>query len=201
MTEADTRRPDLPHLEADQQILFSALLDRGIEGRSLLDVGCGTGRLHHRLLAEGASSAVGVELSEEYLEKARALSLQLGHQDRTSYLKGDFMKLADRIEPADLVLLDKVVHCTHDPQTLIQQSAAHAQTLVALTFPANRPLLRLSMQLLGPILRLVLPFRVRFTAPDQIRAWIRGCGFERAFWHDSEMWHTEIYRRCEAPVD
>jgi 2-polyprenyl-3-methyl-5-hydroxy-6-metoxy-1,4-benzoquinol methylase len=185
-------------LDSTQQLLFDALKARGIEGHSVLEIGCGTGGLHHRLLAEGASSVTGIELQAQYLAKARARARELGHDDRTTYHKGDFMKLADRLEPADIVILDKVVHCTHDPKRLIRQSAAHTRSLYAVAFPARRPLLAMSMCLLSPILRMVLPFRVRFSPPDTIRAWIRDNGFERVFRHDTETWHTEIYERRDS---
>ena len=197
--------PDRPsseriRLDSTQQLLFDALKARGIEGRSVLEIGCGTGGLHHRLLAAGASSAVGIELQATYLAKAEERARELGHNDRMTYYKGDFMKLADRIEPADIVILDKVVHCYHDPESLIRRSTAHARSLYAVAFPDRRPLLALSLRLLGPILRLFLPFRVRFTAPDTIRTWIRQNGFERIFDHNSEAWHTEVYER-RRPMD
>jgi len=182
-------------LDSTQQLLLDTLVAQGISGSSVLEIGCGAGRLHQHLLAEGASSAVGVELIAEQVEKAKSLAHDLGLDDRTTYLRGDFMKLADQIEPADVVILDKVIHCTRDPEELIRRSTAHTRSLYAVAFPANRPLLRMAMRLLGPLLRLFLPFRVRFTPPDTIRAWIRENGFDLVFRHDSETWHTEIYAR------
>jgi len=105
------------------------------------------------------------------------------------------MTLAHQVEPADITILDKVIHCYHDPESLIRQSAAHTRFLYAIAFPARRPLLALTLRLLSPLLRLVLPFRVRFSPPETIRAWIRENGFERTFQHDAEMWHVEIYGR------
>ena len=125
----------------------------------------------------------------------RALARSEGVADRVTYYREDFMELVDQIEPADLVILDKVVHCTHDPEGLIRRSTGHTRSLYAVAFPARRPLLALSMRLLSPLLRLVLPFRVRFSTPDTIREWIRGNGFERVFRRDSDMWHVEIYTR------
>jgi len=50
-------------LDSTQRILFDTLADRGVEGCTLLEIGCGVGRLHQRLLLEGASSAIGIELN------------------------------------------------------------------------------------------------------------------------------------------
>ena len=183
------------HLDSTQQLLFDALKAQGIDGRTVLEIGCGTGGLHHQMLLDGASSAVGIELSADYLAKAKARSHGLGHDDRTTYLEGDFVKLADRIEPADITILDKVVHCYHDPRTLIRHSTAHTRTLYAVSFLRSQWILRVSMRLLGPFARLFLPFRVRFSRPELIRAWIREEGFERIFHAEGETFYTEIYAR------
>ncbi|MFC2106079.1 class I SAM-dependent methyltransferase [Candidatus Bipolaricaulota bacterium] len=193
----DRQQSESTRLDSTQQLLFDALKAQGVEGHSVLEIGCGAGRLHQHLLEEGASSAVGIELIAEQVEKAKASAHNLGLDDRAMYFKGDFMKLAAEIEPADITILDKVVHCYHDPRLLIRESAAHTKSVYAVAFPAKRPLLAMSMRLLSPILRLFLPFRVRFFPPDTIRAWIRENGFERTFQQDTEMWHTEIYARCE----
>jgi len=187
--------PNRAELDSTQQLLCDALRPCIIQGMTILEVGCGDGRLHRRLLEEGAASAVGVELQTNYIEKAERLAREEGVADRVTYYRDDFMKLADRIEPADIVILDKVVHCTHDPEALIRRSTAHTRSLYAVAFPVPRPLLRTSMRLLSPLLRLFLPFRVKFSPPERIREWIRSCGFERVFKRDNDMWHVEIYER------
>ena len=93
-----------------------------------------------------------------------------------------------RLEPADITILDKVVHCDHDPDRLIRRSTSHTRSLCAVAFPAHRR-----------FLRLVLLFRVRSSPPDTIRARIGGHGLERAFRQDTEMWHTGIYIRQGDP--
>jgi len=189
-------RSHQPSLDSTQRILFDALTDRGVAGRTILEVGCGDGRLHRRLLDEGAVSAVGIELQERYIVAAKDLARNENLDDRVTYYSDDFMELADALGPADIVILDKVVHCTHDPERLIRLSTATARSLYAVAFPAPRPLLRTSMRLLGPLLRLALPFRVRFSPPEQIRSWIRENGFERVFRQETEMWHVEIYEKA-----
>ncbi|MCJ7754866.1 MAG: hypothetical protein MUP13_09910 [Thermoanaerobaculales bacterium] len=105
------------------------------------------------------------------------------------------MDLADQIEPADITILDKVVHCYHDPRTLIRRSTAHTRTLYAVSFLRSRWILRVSMRILGPFARLFLPFRVRFSRPEAIRTWIREEGFDRIFHAEGETFYSEIYRR------
>jgi 2-polyprenyl-3-methyl-5-hydroxy-6-metoxy-1,4-benzoquinol methylase len=182
-------------LEPNQEQLLAALRAQGLEGCRVLDIGCGTGHLHHRLLDEGAASVVGVELSSDYLEQAKALARELGHEDRVTYLTGDFMELADQIEPADVTILDKVVHCYQEPESLVRQSTAHTRLLYALSFPRNSWRMRLIIGCLGPLARLFLPFRPRFSRPEAIRAWVREADFIRLSHDETKMWHTEVYVR------
>ena len=59
----DQRQEERAGLEPSQEQLLAALRAQGIEGRRVLEIGCGVGHLHHRLLDEGAASVVGVEFS------------------------------------------------------------------------------------------------------------------------------------------
>ncbi|MFC2095118.1 class I SAM-dependent methyltransferase [Candidatus Bipolaricaulota bacterium] len=197
----DQKEPASMQLDSTQQVILDALIARGIEGRSILEIGCGTGGLHHQLLAEGAASAIGVELSADYLAKAKARSRDLGHEDRATYHKGDFVELADQIEPADITILDKVVHCYHDPRLLIRESTAHTRNLYAVSFLKNRWILRVAMRLLGPFMRFFFPFRIRFSHPEKIRFWIQEEGFELGFQAEGETFHTEIYTRMDNTAD
>jgi magnesium-protoporphyrin O-methyltransferase len=154
--------------------------------------------LHHRLLADGAASVVGVEFNFDYLTEAQAIALELGHQDRVTYLQGDFMDLASRIEPADVTVLDRVVHCYQEPERLVRQSAAHTRCLYGLSYPRNtwrmRWIIRMSRVMVG-LAR--LPWTPRFSLPDHIRSWIRSAGLQRLSHSQTGMWHTEVYARLD----
>ena len=182
-------------LSPDQEKLLADLLSQGIEGSTVLDIGCGTGRFHHRLLQEGASSVVGVELSPAYLETAMALARELSDQDRVTYYEGDFLELAERIGSADVTVLDKVIHCCHDPERLIREAVVHTTRIFAITFPSNHWRIRWIIRLIGPLSRWLLPFRVRFSQPEAVRRWLREEGFGRRTCGSSGMWHSEVYVR------
>jgi magnesium-protoporphyrin O-methyltransferase len=182
-------------LEPNQEQLLAALRVQGVKGRSVLEVGCGTGYLHQYLLDEGAVSVVGVDFSVDDLEQAKALARTLGYQERVTYLAGDFMELAGKIEPADVTVLDKVVHCYQEPERLVRQSAAHTRLLYALTFPRDCWQMRLFIRCLGPIAGRFLPYRPTFSPPEAIRTWVREAGFVRLSHDETERWHTEVYVR------
>ena len=192
----DKQQVQQNELEPNQEQLLAALRSQGLGGRRVLEIGCGTGHLHHRLLDEGAASVVGVDLSVAYLEEAKALARARGHEDRATYFEGDFTELAGQIEPADVTILDKVVHCYQEPERLVRQSTAHTRFLYALTFPRDRWRIRWMIRVVGTLTRLFpMPFRVRFSRPEAIRSWVREAGFERLVHDESGMWHTEVYVR------
>ena len=132
-------RVQLGKLEPNQEQLLaalrSALRSEGLQCCSVLDIGCGSGHIHLHLLQEGACTGVGVEFGSDYLEEARGLARSLGHEDRVTYLQGDFMELANQIEPADVTILDKVVHCYQQPSFSSAKSTAHTRFIYGLTYP------------------------------------------------------------------
>ena len=54
--------------------LMTALGRSRVEGRTVLDLGCGTGDLALATLARGATRATGVDLGPQAIEEARTLS-------------------------------------------------------------------------------------------------------------------------------
>ena len=45
------------------KILIDAIISRGVDGKTLLDIGGGVGAIQHELLKAGASKSIGVEAS------------------------------------------------------------------------------------------------------------------------------------------
>ena len=93
--------------KAQEQILVGATHD-SIQGREVLDIGCGIGALHLTLLRDGAGHSIGVDMSEGMVRQAQQLASELGLQEKASYLVGDFVALADLLPESDITLLDKV---------------------------------------------------------------------------------------------
>ncbi len=62
--------------EAAAELLFAALADGALEGRSVLDLGCGTGRLAIGAARLGAAPVVGVDVDPALLELARRAAIE-----------------------------------------------------------------------------------------------------------------------------
>jgi magnesium-protoporphyrin O-methyltransferase len=118
--------------------MLDAVRREGIEDASVLDIGGGIGTIQFELLDAGAGRATSVEASAAYLRVAREESRRRGLADRIAYEAGDFVELADGVEPADVVTLDRVICCYPDMESLVGRSAERARRVYALVYPQDR---------------------------------------------------------------
>ena len=70
--------------------LVEFLQDRGLEGKTVLDIGSGIGALHMELLLAGAERATGVDASPTNIAAARTLADEMGVADRVEERPGGF---------------------------------------------------------------------------------------------------------------
>ncbi len=117
--------------------LLDALRPAGMAGLSLLDIGGGIGVIQHELRAAGVGAITGVDASRAYLALAREEAERRGYAGDARYVYGDFVALADQIEPADIVTLDRVVCCYPDMAALMHSAAAKARRLLGLVYPRD----------------------------------------------------------------
>lgn len=179
-----------------QQQLVSAISETGIEGSSLLDIGCGVGYLHQSLLKSGAGEALGVDLSERMIAEARALAAEQSLADRTNYIQGDFVALAAELSGADVTILDKVVCCYPDAKTLIERSLEKTGRVYALTYPRAHWVNRIMTGVEAFCLKIVrCDFRPYVHDPASIETWIEGGGFRKQTQHTTWIWLTQVYIR------
>ena len=89
--------------------LVEFLQERGLEGKTVLDIGCGIGALHMELLLAGAETATGVDASHTNIAAARTLADEMGVADRVEERQGNFVELQDGIPAADIVTLDRAI--------------------------------------------------------------------------------------------
>jgi len=116
--------------------LYEQLAEIGFAGRTVLEIGCGYGRLLVGALLAGASSATGVELDDDALDETRKRAEEAGVGDRISLIEGDgaVVELARH----DMVVLDRVICCYDDVDRLVDQATRAAGSIVAMTVPESR---------------------------------------------------------------
>lgn len=182
--------------EPSQKQLMAGLEQVGYREASVLDIGCGVGHLHQTLLEQGASATVGIDLAPKMLSEAKDWANERGLGDRVNYVEGDFMTLDERMDNADICLLDKVVCCYPDAQGLVQKSLAKTKRVYGLTYPRDRWFIRLGAEVIACLLWLIRSdFRSYVHDPVQIERWISGDGFEKRFEDQTAAWLTQVYVR------
>lgn len=111
---------------------------RAAPGYALLEVGGGIGDIQLELLESGAASATNVELATRWEETASELIRARGLDDRIERRVGDFVREADAVPPADVVIMNRVVCCYPDAESLVGAAADHARRYLVMTFPVDR---------------------------------------------------------------
>jgi SAM-dependent methyltransferase len=183
-------------LDSTQRRLIDGIRRTGLEGETLLEIGCGAGQLQRELLQAGARHGVGVDLSAGLLEEARREAQRAGLASRTDYRQGDFVALADAIAPAAIVVLDKVVCCYPDPERLLEAAMDRTRRVLALTYPRDRAATRAGVALMAALLRLTgCRFRPYVHDPASIEDWIKCRGFRRHSRARTFAWLTDIHIR------
>ena len=177
-----------------QREMLAQLEAMGLDGRTLLDIGCGVGVLHQALLARGAVRATGVDLAPRMLDHARERARGMALQNRVEYRLGDFVEMEAELDPADLTLLDKVVCCYPDAQSMLEAAARHTRVALALVYPRRHRLGLLSNRIWNFGYRVFgSDFRSYVHDPGAVHRWLEGCGLRRVFSRDNLMWHTQVY--------
>lgn len=122
------------------------LKSRGVEGANVLEVGGGVGAIQVELLKAGARQCLNVELSPGYEGPARRLAAEEGLGDRVSTRFGDFVELSDELEPADVVVMNRVVCCYPWMERLVAAAAAKTGSYLAMVFPKDDWWVKLGMR-------------------------------------------------------
>lgn len=130
-------------LDSTQRRLVSFLTDRGITDASVLEIGGGVGEIQIELLSRGARKATNLEISQNYEAEAAALLERFGMADRVTRQFVDIATSPEKAEPADVVVLHRVVCCYPDYARLLSAAASHAKRLLVFSHPPENVLSRM----------------------------------------------------------
>jgi magnesium-protoporphyrin O-methyltransferase len=177
--------------------LLEALQREGIERATVLDIGGGVGAIQQELLDAGAERATSVEASAAYLRAAREEAERRGHSDRITYQAGDFVALADRVAPADVVTLDRVICCYPDMESLVGRSADRAQRLYGLVYPRDTWWVAFGLRFTNLFMRVARrAFRAHLHRTGAVDAVARAHGLTpRLTRRAGPVWQVALYAR------
>lgn len=193
----DARRYRKKGLPKDAAAGITFLRARGVEGLTVLEVGGGIGAAALELLRAGASQAVNVELSPAYTLAAGELAREAGVDERAVEVRvGDFVAAAGTIEPADVVVMNRVVCCYPDFEALLAAASEKARLYLVFSYPRDNLLARAVNAAANLMLRLsrkdfrsyVHPRAAMLAVPER-------AGFRLATERRAPIWQTAALER------
>jgi 2-polyprenyl-3-methyl-5-hydroxy-6-metoxy-1,4-benzoquinol methylase len=173
------------------------LRGRGIEGATVLEIGGGVGEIEIELLKAGAARAENLELSPAYEEEARTLSEEAGVRERIDWRIHDVAEDPEAVEPADIVVMHRVVCCYPNYERLLGAAADHARRALVFSYPPRNGLSRifygvfnLAMLLMGS------GFRGFAHPPGAMLAVLESRGLRRTYEHHGRIWQVAGHERA-----
>lgn len=178
------------------QILTEAILERGVDGLTLLDIGGGVGMIQYALAEGGVQKITSVEASTAYLDASMGEAARRGYIDRISYAHGNFVDRADEISPADIVTLDRVICCFDQMEKLVGLSAERADKFYGLVYPRDVWWAKIVVAIGNLFYRLRgNPFRSFVHSTHEVEEILSRAGLKRIFYHQTLFWQVVVYGR------
>lgn len=122
-------------LSQSSKLLLNFILQEGIQGGSVVDLGCGAGGFSMQLLKEGAGTATGFDLSPNMIDSAMQLAKAEGFQGRTKFVVGN--GATAELPSCDVVIMDKVLCCYPEWQPLLTNAISSSQRMVGFIVPRD----------------------------------------------------------------
>jgi magnesium-protoporphyrin O-methyltransferase len=165
------------------------LKQRGIEDATVLEIGGGLGEIQIELLKHGALRTLNLELSPAYDEEAARLLRDAGLEDKVERRLSDIAADPEGVEPADVVVLHRVVCCYPDYERLLAAAAAHARRVLVFSYPPRNVISRLAVAAQNFAFRLLgKEFRTFAHPPSAMLATLEQHGFRQTFGHSGLVW-------------
>jgi magnesium-protoporphyrin O-methyltransferase len=196
LARRDARRYRKRGLDDTAQRLVDELASRGVGGASALEVGGGVGAIELELLRKGIEHATIVELSHGYDEEAEALAREARMEERIERRHGDFVEQEALVDPADVVVMHKVVCCYPDPERLVGAAARHSRRLLALSLPRDTWWLRLAVRVANVWFRLIGGIETFLHEPARVVAIAESAGLRPVLHERSgRIWRVAVFER------
>lgn len=188
---AEARRYRRRGLDGTSRRIVDLIKKRGIEGKTLLEVGGGIGAIEIELLKAGMAQAVNVELTPTYEAAAGELLGESGLADRVERRVMDFAEVGAEVEAADVVVMNRVICCYPDMPRLAGAAAERARDVLVMSFPNDRWWTRLGLTVANFGFRVIrLQFRVFLHPPALILAAVEQHGFRTKLNQRGLLWQV-----------
>lgn len=166
-------------------------LAQDLEDATVLEIGGGVGELQLELLLRGAARATNLELVDSYDEQAEELAANAGVADRVRRQRLDIAATPDEVEPADIVILHRVVCCYPDYERLLTAAADHARRALVFSHPPRNALTRAVVRVQNSWFRLTgNSFRTFAHPPEAMLEAARARGLDETYRHTRGVWRV-----------
>jgi 16S rRNA G966 N2-methylase RsmD len=168
----------------------------GVQGATVLEIGGGVGEIQLELLRRGAASATNLELSPGYESEAAALIEVAGVSDRVQRRLVDIAMDPGAVEPADIVILHRVVCCYPDVAKLLGAAADHARHQLVFSHPPRNAVSRAVVATQNLLFRAVgRDFRTFAHSPDAMLAVLAEHGLQLRAADSGRVWQVAAVSR------
>lgn len=173
------------------------LVDQDVSGARVLEVGGGIGAIQVDLLRSGADHTVNYELSSGYEETAATFLEEEELTERVERRVADFAEDHADLDPADHVVMNRVVCCYPDMAKLVDAALQKTRRWAAISFPRDRWFIRIGLRALNLFNRMFAnDFRAYVHDPDEIVAVAADVGFRVAFDTQDRIWRGIVFERA-----
>jgi hypothetical protein len=183
-------------LDRPERRLLATLSPSDVSGASILEIGGGIGALQAELLHAGAERGEVVELVDAYEPYARELAREQGLSERSRFRIVDILEDSAAVEPASIVILNRVVCCSPDGLELTELAGCLTRRALLLSFPRDRRLVRVGLRLVNVWQRLSRSsFRVFLHPPAALLAAAEAQGLRIAVHERGRLWELATLTR------
>lgn len=161
------------------------------DGATVLEIGGGVGEISIELVRRGAASATNLELSAGYEAEAARLLAEVGLTGRVQHRLVDVAADPATVEPADIVVLHRVVCCYPDYEKLLAAAADRTRRQLAFSHPPRNPMSRAVVTTQNLFFRLRgWQFRVFTHPPAAMLDVLAEHGLRPSVVHRGPVWHV-----------
>jgi 2-polyprenyl-3-methyl-5-hydroxy-6-metoxy-1,4-benzoquinol methylase len=153
------------------QLVSEVLQQHSVAGKTVLDLGCGSGEVSLIAAAQGAT-VIGLDIVDDMVTLARAEAAAARLQDRTTFRVADILR--DELPPSDVTMMVGVIEYYSDLDTLCARVCAATRELLVIV-DTRGPFWRRTLRYL---LARMKHFYVFYRSPDTVSAIVARNGFK-----------------------
>lgn len=175
----------------DAQQIAAWAEENGLDGATVAEIGGGIGQIQVELLRRGAARGTVVEVVAGYEVPAGELAAAAGIAERTSFMLADLLEEPDAVDPADIVVLRRVVCCSPQGPKLLGVAAGKTRRVLLVSYPRWHVVNRTFARLQNVVFRLIRKrFRVFIHPPAELESAAARHGLRRSRVSRGIVWET-----------